>query len=66
RTKANNWQVINVPLTLFNDDTRGNVSKKWNKYESWLFTLAGLPFKATQQQGNIHFICTSKRASAIE
>ncbi|KAJ3244895.1 hypothetical protein HDU77_009681 [Chytriomyces hyalinus] len=64
--KANGRQVINVPLTLFNDDTSGNVSKKWNKFESWLFTLAGLPFKATQQQENINFICTAKDASAIE
>ncbi|KAJ3382315.1 hypothetical protein HDU80_001562, partial [Chytriomyces hyalinus] len=66
RVKAKGRQVISVPLTLFNDDTSGNVSKKWNKYESWLFTLAGLPFKSTQQQANINFICTSNNASAIE
>ncbi|KAJ3242554.1 hypothetical protein HDU77_010733 [Chytriomyces hyalinus] len=66
RIKADGRQVFSVPLTLFNDDTSGNVSKKWNKYESWLFTLAGLPFKATQQQENINFICTAKDASAIE
>ncbi|KAJ3234890.1 hypothetical protein HDU77_000329, partial [Chytriomyces hyalinus] len=52
--------------SLFNDNTSENVSKKWNKYESWLFSLAGLLFKATQQQANINFICTSKKASAIE
>ncbi|TPX44969.1 hypothetical protein CcCBS67573_g10386 [Chytriomyces confervae] len=66
RAKAKGRRVINLPLTLFNDDTSGNVSKKWNKYESWLFSLTGLPFKATQQQSNINFICTSKKASAIE
>ncbi|KAJ3382866.1 hypothetical protein HDU80_001440 [Chytriomyces hyalinus] len=66
RAKAKGCRVINIPLTLCNDDTNGNVSKKWNKYESWLFSLASLLFKVTQQQANINFICTSKKASAIE
>ncbi|KAJ3229807.1 hypothetical protein HDU78_008819 [Chytriomyces hyalinus] len=66
RAKANGQRVINISLILFNNDTSGKVSKKWNKYEFWLFTLDSLPFKATQQQENINFICTSKNASAIE
>ncbi|KAI8828081.1 hypothetical protein BJ741DRAFT_518782, partial [Chytriomyces cf. hyalinus JEL632] len=64
--QANGRQVFHVPLTLFNDDTSGNSSQKWNKYESWSFTFAGLPFKKTQLQENTNFICTSKHASAIE
>ncbi|ORY28250.1 hypothetical protein BCR33DRAFT_843898, partial [Rhizoclosmatium globosum] len=59
-------RVVNVPITLFNDDTSGNSSKKWNKFESWSFTLAGLPFKESQLQENINFICTSKYVSAVE
>ncbi|KAJ3280890.1 hypothetical protein HDU79_011268, partial [Rhizoclosmatium sp. JEL0117] len=59
-------RVVNVPITLFNDDTSGNSSKKWNKFESWSFTLAGLPFKESQLQENVNFICTSKYVSAVE
>ena len=32
-----------VPLILFSDDTSGNRSKKWHKFESWFLSLAGLP-----------------------
>ncbi|KAJ3282909.1 hypothetical protein HDU79_009557 [Rhizoclosmatium sp. JEL0117] len=66
RAKANGKRVYNVPITLFNDDTSGNVSKKWNKYESWEFSLAGLPFHLTQRLENIFFVCTSKTLSAVE
>ncbi|ORY41327.1 hypothetical protein BCR33DRAFT_826249 [Rhizoclosmatium globosum] len=66
RLRACGRRVFNVPITLFNDDTSGNESKKWNKYESILFTLAGLPFKESQLQHNIFFVCTSKDFKAIE
>ena len=31
-----------LPLILFTDDTSGNKSKKWHKFESWYLLLAGL------------------------
>ncbi|KAJ3081758.1 hypothetical protein HDU99_004765, partial [Rhizoclosmatium hyalinum] len=66
RLKANGLQVFSVPITLFNDDTSGNISKKWNKYESWEFTLAGLSYSMNQNLENIYFICTSNTISAAE
>ncbi|KAI9334442.1 hypothetical protein BDR26DRAFT_988757 [Obelidium mucronatum] len=66
REKAAGKRVFVAPICLFNDDTSGNISKKWNKYESLEFTLAGLPFHDIQQLNNINFICTTNEASAIE
>ncbi|KAJ7697712.1 hypothetical protein B0H17DRAFT_855105, partial [Mycena rosella] len=48
------------------DDTSGNVSKKWNKHNSILFTLAGLPRALTQMLYNIHFIATSNLSPPLE
>jgi hypothetical protein len=55
-----------VPLLLYSDDTSGNRSKRWNKHESWLFSLAGLPFQEAQRSYHIHFIGTSNVASGME
>ena len=35
--------VIVAPLIPFSDDTNGNRSKKWNKFDYWCLTLACLP-----------------------
>ncbi|KAJ6460727.1 hypothetical protein DFH09DRAFT_1496906, partial [Mycena vulgaris] len=42
RIKAAGRRVFSVPLWTYCDDTSGNVSKKWNKHNSILFTLAAL------------------------
>ena len=55
-----------VPLILFSDDTSGNRSKKWHKFESLYFFLAGLPRKDNMQHVNIHFICSSDRVAPLE
>jgi hypothetical protein len=54
-----------VPL-LYCDDTSGNRSKRWNKHDSWLFSLAGLPFQEAQRSYHIHFLSTSNVASGME
>ncbi|KZT19673.1 hypothetical protein NEOLEDRAFT_1158985 [Neolentinus lepideus HHB14362 ss-1] len=59
-------RVYSLPLWLYCDDTSGNVSKKWNKHNSILFTLAGLPRKYVQLLYNVHFIATSNIASPLE
>ncbi|KAJ3196737.1 hypothetical protein HK101_007969 [Irineochytrium annulatum] len=63
RQVANGKQVFVVPLTIFNDDTSGNRSKKWNKYESWFCSFAGLPFKSSD---TVKFLTTSKTVKATD
>ncbi|KAJ7455176.1 hypothetical protein FB451DRAFT_1184503 [Mycena latifolia] len=66
RIKAKGHRVHSVPLWTYCDDTSGNVSKKWNKHNSILFTLAGLPRALTQMLYNIHFIATSNLSPPLE
>lgn len=55
-----------MPLILFTDDTSGNKSKKWHKFDSWSLMLAGLPRHENSKTSNIHFICCSDTASAMD
>lgn len=41
--KAKGTRVFAFPIWLYCDDTSGNLSKKWNAHNSFLFTPAGLP-----------------------
>ena len=45
--------VVMVPITLFTDDTSGNKSKQWNKFDSWNFRLEGL---SKEENGNLQNI----------
>ena len=56
---------MTVPLVFFSDDTSGNKSKKWHKFESWSFMLAGLPRNLNAKHENIHFICCSDQMDAL-
>ena len=51
---------------MYCDDTSGNSSKKWNKHNSFLFNLAGLPKEEVHKEYNIHFLCTSNVAPPLE
>ena len=64
--KAAGRKVVMVPFILFSDDTSGNRSKKWHKFESYYLLLAGLPRKENMQHVNIHFICTSDSVTPLE
>ncbi|KAG9079135.1 hypothetical protein FS749_008794 [Ceratobasidium sp. UAMH 11750] len=66
RKKASGKVVRSMPIQLFCDDTSGNTSKKWNKHNSFLFTLAGLPCEQAQIPYNVHFLATSNIASPLE
>ncbi|KIJ42514.1 hypothetical protein M422DRAFT_48162 [Sphaerobolus stellatus SS14] len=66
RHKANGKRVVVFPIWLYCDDTLGNVSKKWNKHNSFLFTPAGLPHEQSQLEYNVHFLCTSNLAPPLE
>ncbi|KAF8575410.1 hypothetical protein K439DRAFT_1370009 [Ramaria rubella] len=66
RAHAGGKKVYSVPLWLYCDDTSGNVSKKWIKLISLLFTLAGLLKKMTQLAYNVHFLGTSNVMGPLE
>lgn len=55
-----------LPLIAFTDDTSGNKSKKWHKFDSWSIIPAGLPRHETSKIPNIHFVCCSDVASAVD
>ena len=55
-----------LPLVLFSDDTSGNRSKKWHKFDSWSVLFAGLPRQDNAKIKNIHFICCSDVVSALD
>ncbi|KAI5998470.1 hypothetical protein EDC04DRAFT_2976335 [Pisolithus marmoratus] len=63
---ANGACVYSFPIWLYCDDTSGNLSKHWNKHNSFLFTPAGLPHAAVHQEYNVHFLCTSNTAPPLE
>lgn len=66
RIRAAGRRVHGLPIWLYCDDTSGNVSKKWNKHNSILFVLAGLPHHCTTQLHNVHFLSTSNIAPPLE
>ncbi|RDX43344.1 hypothetical protein OH76DRAFT_1206029 [Lentinus brumalis] len=66
RVLAQGKRVLTLPIWFYCDDTSGNVSKKWNKHNSLLFTLAGLPRDQAQLPYNIQFLGTSNIASPLE
>jgi hypothetical protein len=66
RAKAKGHQVLPFPIWLYCNNTSGNVSKKWNKHSSFLFTTAGLPCHIVHHKINIHFLSTSNTAPPLE
>ena len=70
---GNKWQhlakgkwVFAFPIWLYCDDTSGNLSIKWNKHNSILFTAAGLPNNYADLEYNVHFLATSNIADPLE
>lgn len=55
-----------APLFVYSDETSGNRSKKWNKFELFCVSLACLPKSEVRQFSNIHLVCCSNRSSAME
>ena len=55
-----------IPLILYSDDTSGNRSKKWNKFDIWALMLAGLPRFENNKAENIHLIAASNQVTAME
>ena len=66
KEKAAGRPVVTLPLILYSDDTSGNRSKKWHKFDSWCLLLAGIPRHENSKLRNIRFICCSDSVSALE
>lgn len=66
RALAKGHRTLVFPIWLYCDDTSGNLSKKWNEHNSFLFTPAGLPRTEAQKEYNIHFLSTSNLAPPLE
>jgi hypothetical protein len=66
RALAKGHRVVCLPLWTYCDDTSGNLSKKWNKHNSILFTVAGLPRAESQREYNVHYLSTSNIAPPLE
>ena len=64
--KAKGLPVVIIPLLLYTDDTSGNRSKKWNKFDAWCLLLAGLPRHLNSQLHNIHFLSCSNKVDCME
>lgn len=58
---AGQTPVIVLPIILYSDDTSGNKSKRWNKFDSWCLKLAGLPNEENQKFSNIFHISSSNK-----
>ena len=58
--------MVMLPIVLFSDDTSGNKSKKWHKFDSWSVMLAGMPRQENSKIANIHFCCCSDVVSALD
>ncbi|KAI8138795.1 hypothetical protein BJV82DRAFT_629820 [Fennellomyces sp. T-0311] len=55
-----------VPINLFSDDTSGNTTKKWNKFDSWSMVPAALSLDKRNKKDNTFLLCVHKRLSAID
>lgn len=55
-----------LPLILYTDDTSGNKSKQWNKFDLWCMKLAGLSSKENSRLHNIHMICCSNECEVLD
>ena len=58
--------VVIAPLLIYSDDTSGNRSKKWNKFDVWCISLACLPRDCIHDTTNIYFSCCSNRCNALQ
>ena len=61
----NERPIVMVPLLMYTNDTSGNRSKKWNKFDCWCFLLAGMPQHENAKMHNIHFVTCSNQTDAL-
>ncbi|EGO00940.1 hypothetical protein SERLA73DRAFT_151545 [Serpula lacrymans var. lacrymans S7.3] len=66
RALSKRHKVLSFPIWMYCNNMSGNMSKKWNEHNSFLFIPAGLPCSEAQQEYNVHFLCTSNLAPPLE
>uniref|UniRef100_A0A1X7UVS3 C2H2-type domain-containing protein n=1 Tax=Amphimedon queenslandica TaxID=400682 RepID=A0A1X7UVS3_AMPQE len=66
KVRAAGLPVVVAPVYIYSDDTSGNRSKKWNKFDIWCISLACLPLDSSHDISNIYFMCCSNRCDALQ
>lgn len=66
RKIAQGKPVVTLPYIVYSDDTSGNKTKKWNKFDVCCVKIAGLSRKENDQLHNIHFVCCSNNLNMLE
>ena len=66
KEKSQGRPVTVCPLLLYTDDTSGNKSKKWNKFDCWCMLLAGLHHEDNAKLHNIHLITYSNKVLVLD
>ncbi|KAH7891043.1 hypothetical protein F5I97DRAFT_1827011 [Phlebopus sp. FC_14] len=66
RLQSQGHHILTFMIWWYCDDTSGNLSKKWNKYNSFLFIAAGLSHVMAQKESNVHFLSTSNIAPLLK
>ncbi|KAG0147157.1 hypothetical protein CROQUDRAFT_43302, partial [Cronartium quercuum f. sp. fusiforme G11] len=58
--------ICNVSLTLYSDDTPGNVSEKTQQTYVYILHFIRSPPKLRDQESNVHTVACSNIASMLE
>ena len=58
-------QHSTLPIIIFSDETSGNTTTKWNRLETYSFSLASLPRKEIHQFINIKFLSVSNLVDSV-
>lgn len=66
KLKSAGRPVVMLPLILFSDNTSGNKSKKWHKFDSWSALFAGLPNEENAELESIRFVGCSDKVTVLD
>ncbi|KAL0582410.1 hypothetical protein ABG067_007741 [Albugo candida] len=62
-----NYMVVRLtPVNLFSDDTSGNRTKKWNKFDYWTMTPSAFAYSMRNQYASHYLLCASNKLNAGE
>ncbi|KAI8327320.1 hypothetical protein EDC96DRAFT_549720 [Choanephora cucurbitarum] len=54
-----------IPYILYTDETSGNTSKQYNKFDSVQMVFVALPISERNKRENVHFILTSNKKLSV-